>query len=414
MGTILIRNIHAIIGTAEGPEANKASKGAAMSRLGTVDHAYLLIENGLISAFGPESEAPPERADKVIDAGGGMVFPAWCDSHTHIVYARSRETEFVDRIKGKTYEEIALAGGGILNSARVLEHTSEDELYESALTRLMEMIKKGTGAVEIKSGYGLTPAAELKMLRVIQRLKSLDILPIKSTFLGAHAVPAHYKHNRQGYIDQIIYEMLPVIAAENLADYCDVFCDKGFFTVAETDRILKAAAKYGLKPKIHANELDVSGGVQVGVENNAVSVDHLERTTQAEIDVLRNSHTIPTLLPGASFFLNIPFGDARSMIDQGLGPAIATDCNPGSAPSGNMSFIVSLACIRMKMTPAEAINAATINGACAMELQDITGNIAKDKLANLFITSKIPSIDYFPYSFGSDLIQKTILKGKEY
>jgi imidazolonepropionase len=354
----------------------------------------------------------PELETETIDATGKMVFPSWCDSHTHLVYAGSREQEFVDRINGLTYEEITERGGGIHNSAKRLQNASEKELYESAMVRLAEIIGFGTGSVEIKSGYGLTTESELKMLRVAKRIKENTTIPIKITFLGAHAIPLIYKENRRAYIDLLINEMLPKVVEENLADYCDVFCEKGFFTMEETDEVLKAAAKLGLKSKIHANELYYSGGVQVGVANNAISVDHLECVGEAEITALKGSNTMPTILPSTAFFLSMEYAPARMMIDAGLPVALASDYNPGSTPSGRMSFNLSLACLKMDMTPEEAINAATINGAFAMELQDKVGTITKGKLANVFITKPIPSVAFIPYSFGSDLVETVILNGK--
>ncbi|MCB0526862.1 MAG: imidazolonepropionase [Lewinellaceae bacterium] len=409
MPSLLIRNIKTLVQAEVNPR--KVVKGADMAIVPTIHDAYLLMENGRITGFGA-MDTCPERADEVMDATGRMVFPSWCDSHTHLVFATSREEEFVDRIRGLSYEEIARRGGGILNSARRLQETSEDDLYHSALERLYEVIGYGTGAIEIKSGYGLTTESELKMLRVIRRLKEVSPIPIKATFLGAHAMPVEFKENREGYIDLIINEMLPKVAEEKLAEYCDVFCDRGFYTVEETDRILKAAAGYGLKAKIHANELDYSGGVQTGVANGAVSVDHLEYTGDAEIEALLGGDTMPTLLPGCAFFLGIPFGPARKMIDAGLPVVLATDYNPGSAPSGNMPFVVALGCIKMGMLPEEAINAATINGARAMELEADYGSIAVGKVANVFITKPIPSLAYFPYAFGKNLVESVVLQGK--
>jgi imidazolonepropionase len=349
---------------------------------------------------------------RVINAKGGIVMPTWVDSHTHIVYAGSREKEFVDRINGLTYEEIAQNGGGILNSAKRLHNTSESELFEQAKVRIEEIMGMGTGAVEIKSGYGLTVQDEVKMLRVIKLLKNEYPITIKSTFLGAHAIPADYKENRAGYINLIIEDMIPLVAEEGLAEYVDVFCDRGFFTPNETDQILKAGAKHGLIPKIHANELDYSGGIQIGVENNALSVDHLEFTGDEEIDILMKSETMPTLMPSTAFFLGLEYPPARKMIEAGLPVALATDYNPGSSPSGKMAFSVSLACIQLKMTPEEAINAATINSAYAMGVQDELGSITKGKKANLIITKPINSYAYIPYSFGSDLVDRVIIGGE--
>lgn len=409
MASLLIRNIKTLV-QAE-TTARPGPKGADMAVLPTVDNAFLLLEGDRIAAFGPMDKCP-ERAGKVLEATGRMVFPSWCDSHTHIVFAASREEEFVDRVRGLTYEEIARRGGGILNSARRLQLASEESLFEGAWGRLQEVIGYGTGAIEIKSGYGLSVESELKMLRVIKRLKSVSPIPIKATFLGAHAVPAEYKHRRKEYIDLIVQKMLPQVADQELAEYCDVFCDRGFFTVDETERILQAGWMYGLKPKIHANELDYSGGVQVGVANHAVSVDHLEYTGDAEIAALLKSQTLPALLPSCAFFLGIPYPPARKMIDAGLPVVLATDYNPGSSPSGRMAFVVALACIKLKMLPEEAVNAATINGARAMELEKLLGSIAVGKQANIFITKPMPSLSYLPYAFGNDPVETVILNGK--
>lgn len=409
MPSTLIKNIRAIIGVQSKPSSFK--KGAAMSVVETIENAYILIEGDTISAFG-SMENMPERADVIIDAEAGLVMPCWCDSHTHIVFAEGREGEYVDRLKGVSYEEIAKKGGGILNSANKLHLKSEDALYESAFNRLNEVIGIGTGAIEIKSGYGLSTESELKMLKVIRRLKENSSATIKSTFLGAHAIPMQYKEDRQKYIDLVIHEMIPLVAGEGLADYCDVFCDKGFFTVSETDQILKSAAKYGLKAKIHANELAISGGVQVGIANNAISVDHLEAIGQEEIDALKYADTIPTVLPSCSFFLHIHDAPARRMIDEGLGIAIATDYNPGSSPSGNIPLLMALACNNMRLIPSEAFNGVTINGAFAMELGESHGSISIGKKANLIITKPIPSLDYFVYAFGSNHIHKVLLNGK--
>lgn len=407
--TLLIKNIHKLYGVAASGLPFK--KGEAMSEVECVEDAFLLVEGKTIKSFGSMTLCP-ERADTVIDATAKCVMPAWCDSHTHIVFAQGREVEYVDKLKGISYEEIAAKGGGILNSAKKLQELPEDVLFERSLTRLNEVISNGTGAIEIKSGYGLTVESELKMLRVIRRLKEVSEATIKATFLGAHAFPPEYKDNRKGYIDLIIHEMLPRISAENLADYSDVFCEKGFFTVEETDQILKASAKYGLKAKIHANQLNVSGGVQVGIANHAVSVDHLESVGQEELNALKMSDTIPTVLPSCSFFLNIPYAPARKMIDQGLGIAMATDYNPGSSPSGNIPLLMALACNPMRLLPTEVFNAITINGAYAMNLGHSHGAIGVDRVANLIITKAIPSLEYMVYSFGSRHIDQVILNGK--
>lgn len=418
MSNLLIKNIKKLV-QVETDEPQMAVQGKAMSELPVIDNAFLLIQDGKIEDFGEMKDCPEVKDNhinqkniKQIDAEGKMVFPSWCDSHTHLVYAASREGEFVDRINGMTYEEIAERGGGILNSAKRLQETSEEDLYESALRRLNEVIGFGTGAIEIKSGYGLTVNSEIKILKVIQRLKKVSPIPIKATFLGAHAIPMEYKENRQAYIDLIINEMIPYIASQKLADYCDVFCDKGFFTPEESDQILKAGLKAGLVPKLHANELANSGGVQVGVENGAISVDHLEYVGDAEIKALLGSETMPTLLPSTAFFLNLPYAPARTMIEAGLPVALASDYNPGSTPSGRLPFVLSLACIKMKMTPEEAINAATINGAYAMQQQQMYGSICKGKQANVFITKPISSIAFIPYSFGSDLVDTVVLNGE--
>ncbi len=409
MSSLLIRNIRCLL-QAE-TQFRPLVRGAEMAHIPQVHDAFLLLENGRIAAFGPMSECP-ERADEVLDATGRLVLPSWCDSHTHIVFAATREEEFVDRIRGLSYEEIAERGGGILNSARKLQAATEDELFEGAWGRLQEVIGMGTGAIEVKSGYGLTLESELKMLRVIRRLKEQSPIPVKASFLGAHAVPTDYKNRREDYIALIINEMLPQVAGEGLADYCDVFCDKGFFTPAETDLILKAGWKWGLKPKIHANELGLTGGVQVGVANQAISVDHLEYTSAAEIEVLKNSDTLPTLLPGCAFFLGIPFAPAREMMDAGLPVVLASDYNPGSCPSGNMPFVISLACAKMKMLPEEAVNAATLNGARAMELEGELGTIAVGKIANIFITRPMLSLAGLPYAFGSNVVETVVINGK--
>ncbi|MCX2493625.1 imidazolonepropionase [Pedobacter sp. PF22-3] len=411
---MLITNIKGLIGLHL--KDKLVLRGNELSNLPVIENAWLLVENGLIKDFG-EMDSIPSHISNLssdISAEGRYVFPSWCDSHTHIVFAASREEEFAMKIQGKTYEEIAAAGGGILNSARKLQKATEDELFQSAALRLKQMILQGTGAVEIKSGYGLTTESEIKMLRVIRRLKDQFPIPVKATFLAAHAFPAEFKNNHQGYIDLIINEMLPLIAAEKLADYIDVFCEKGFFSVAETDQLLKAGAKYGLKPKIHANQLSVSGAIEVAVENGAISVDHLEESNEETIETLRNADTIVTLLPSCSFYLGIPFADAKGFIKTGLPVALATDYNPGSTPSGNMNFVVSLACIKMKMFPEQAINAATLNGAAAMQLSKDYGSIAVGKKANFFITKPMPSIAYLPYSFGESQVDKVILNGEIY
>jgi imidazolonepropionase len=409
MPSLLIVNIKALIQAETQPRP--LVRGAAMAQLPIVSDAFLLIENDRIAAFGPMDRCPA-RADTVLDAAGRFVWPSFCDSHTHLVHAASREEEFVDRIRGLSYEEIAQRGGGILNSARRLQHMSEDALFEQALQRLHDVIRYGTGAIEIKSGYGLTVESELKMLRVVQRLRAVSPIPIKATFLGAHAIPQEYRHRREEYIALIIHKMLPRVAEEGLADYCDVFCDRGFFTPEETDRILKAAWGYGLKPKIHANELGYTGGVQVGAANHALSVDHLEYVDTAEIEALRQSLTLPVLLPACAFFLGIPYAPARRMIDAGLPVVLATDFNPGSAPSGRMSFVLALACTQLRMLPEEAINAATINGARAIELEADYGSIAVGKVANLFLTRPMPSVAYLPYAFGDDLVERVVLRGQ--
>ena len=405
----LIKNIKNIIGIIEGPQTYK--KAEALSNVEMLANGYILIEDERISDYGSMVDCP-DNMDQVIDATDSLVLPAWCDSHTHIVFATTREKEFEMKIKGMSYEDIAAAGGGILNSARKLKDCSEDDLYEMAKGRLEEVTQFGTGAIEIKSGYGLSLESEVKMLRVIRRLSAYSPISIKSTFLGAHAIPTEYKKRREDYINLIINKMLPKIAEEKLADYCDVFCEKGFFTVDETDRILKAAAKYGIPPKIHANQLSNSGAVQVGIANNAISVDHLEILGDTEIKALLQSNTIPTLLPSCSYFINIPYAPARKMIEAGLGITLATDFNPGSSPSGNIPFLLSLACTKMKLTPEEAFNAVTINGAYAMQLEDEVGSITKGKLANLIITKNIPNLTYIPYMFGTNHIEKVLVRGK--
>ncbi len=412
--TTLIQNIQSLYGIIEDKSIQKKS-GAQMAELGVIHQAYLTFKNGKIESYGEMKNLPNNTLfDEVVDATGQIGLPTFVDSHTHLVFAKSREEEFEMRIKGKSYEEIAAAGGGILNSAKKLQMMSEDELYDAALERLTEVIGFGTGAIEIKSGYGLTVADELKMLRVVQRLKQVSPIPIKATFLGAHAIPTEYKQNREAYIDLVINEMLPQVAKENLADYCDVFCDQGFFTVEETDRILTAAAQYGLKAKIHGNELGYTGGVQVAVKHQALSVDHLEYTGDDEIACLKTGTTMPVGLPNCSFFLGIPYAPARKMIDAGLPVCLASDYNPGSSPNGRMSFVVALGCIQMKLTPEEAINATTINGAYALELSDEVGSITVGKSANVILTKPIPSLAYIPYRFGVDLVDKVFINGMEF
>lgn len=406
---LLIKNIKELVQVEKKPK--QLLRGEDMATLKTVSDAFLLIDSEKIEDFGDMADAP-ESADEVIDATGKMVFPCWCDSHTHLVFAGSREMEFVDRINGLTYEEIAAKGGGILNSAKRLNEASEDELFEAAKVRLEEVMRMGTGAIEIKSGYGLTVEGELKMLKVIKRLKQTSPVTIKATFLGAHAIPAEYKQNRRAYISKVTEEMLPLVAKEGLAEYIDVFCERNYFTKEELDEILKAGAYYNLKPKIHVNQFSVQGGIPIGVENGAVSVDHLEVVDDKDIESLKDSNTICTLLPSCSFFLNLEYGPARWLLENNLPVALATDFNPGSTPSGNIPFVLSLACIKMKMTPEEAINAATINGAASMELSGELGSIAKGKKANVFITKPMPSVAFLPYYFGHDMVETVILNGK--
>lgn len=386
--------------------------GAAMNQLPSIKNAFLVIENDSIVDFGEMVNCPSLKVDLTIDANGKMVLPTWCDSHTHIVYSGNREQEFVDRINGMSYEEIAKRGGGILNSAKKLNQTSEEELYNQSKNRLEEIMKLGTGAVEIKSGYGLSVEGELKMLRVIQKLKANYPIEIKATFLGAHAFPTEFKENHQGYIDLIINEMLPIITKENLADFIDVFCESGYFSVAETEQIMEAGKKYGLKSKIHVNQFNAIGGVKAAVNYKALSVDHLEVMNKDDIEVLKNTDVMPVALPGCSYFLGIPYTPARNIIDAGLPLALATDFNPGSCPSGNMNFVVATACIKMQMTPEEAINAATINGAFAMDISKTHGSITIGKKANLIITKTLNSIYELPYAFGSNLIDSVIIEGE--
>ncbi|MDP5106673.1 MAG: imidazolonepropionase [Polaribacter sp.] len=388
--------------------------GKEMNSLPTLKNAFLLIKNNLITDFGLMKDISNFSADEIIDCTGKMILPTWCDSHTHIVFAGNREQEFVDRINGLSYEEIANNGGGILNSAKKLQETSFDDLYTQSAKRLKEVIALGTGAIEIKSGYGLTFDAELKMLRVIKKLKENYNIPIKATFLGAHAIPTDYKNNKEEYINLIIDEMLPKIAAENLADFVDVFCEVGYFSVEDTDRILSAAKKYHLVPKVHVNQFHSIGGIAISTKHNALSVDHLEVLTDEDLENLKTSETMPVSLPSCSFFLGIPYTPARKIMDANVPLALATDYNPGSTPSGNMNFVVATACIKMKMTPEEAINAATINGAFAMNLSNKVGSITKGKLANFFITKEIPSYGFIPYSFGSNLIDEVYINGNKF
>lgn len=385
--------------------------GAEMKVLPTLKNAYLLIDHDTITDYGSMADLGDLVADETIDASGKIVLPTWCDSHSHIVYAGNREQEFVDRINGLSYEEIAQRGGGILNSAEKLNNTSEDNLYNQSIDRVKKIMKLGTGAIEIKSGYGLSVDSELKMLRVIKRIKQDFPLKIKATFLGAHAFPKHYKNNHQGYIDEIIQDMLPKIAKEELAQYIDVFCEKGYFSLEDTEQILEAGKRYGLIPKIHVNQFNSFGGVALGVKHKALSVDHLEELSDDDINALKGSATMPVALPSCSFFLSIPYTPARRLIDAGLPIALATDYNPGSTPSGNMNFVVSTACIKMKMTPEEAINAATINGAYAMGIEQNYGSITRGKKANIMMTKEIPSYNYLPYSFGENTIDTVIING---
>ena len=410
---IVIKNIAELIQTESTPK--KWVAGADMKNISTIKDAFIEIENGIITGFGSMdnwSGIDNWSNTEIIDAEGGMIFPTFCDSHTHLVFAASREEEFVDRIKGLSYQEIAKKGGGILNSAEKLQNATEDELFESALARLNEVIKMGTGAIEIKSGYGLTLESELKILRVIKRLKEASDVTIKATFLGAHALPKEFKDNKDGYMDLVIDEMLPKIAKENLADYVDIFCEKGYFTLEDTKRLLEAANKFGIKAKTHVNQFNAIGGVKASVDLGALSVDHLEEMNPEDFDVLLGSNCMPTILPSCSFFLGIPYSPARKMIDKGLPIALASDFNPGSSPSGNMNFVASLGCIKLKMTPEEVINASTINSAYAMGVEKELGSIAIGKKANLFITKPISSYAYLAYSFGENIIEKVILNGK--
>lgn len=401
-------NIGMLVGIV--PAGVLRKEGKAMNELETLEKAWLMVEDGRIAAFG-QGEGP--EADQVVDAEGRWLFPSFCDAHTHLVYAGSREQEFLDKINGLSYEEIAKRGGGILNSADRLHETSEEELFRQAMERVNEIIRMGTGCVEIKSGYGLTVEDELKMLRVIRRIKESSPIAVKATFLGAHAVGRAYRGRQAEYVDLVCREMIPAVAKEGLAEFVDVFCDEGFFTVEQTAKILKAGQEHGLKPKIHANELAVSGGVQVGVEFDAQSVDHLERTTEVEIECLRGTNTMPTGLPGASLFLGMPYTECRQMIDAGLGVALASDYNPGSSPSGNMRMVMALGSIRMRLTPAESLNATTLNGAYAMGASAEYGSITEGKVANFFLTKPMPSLAFFPYAYQTPLIEQVWLKGEQ-
>ena len=421
----LIKNIKELVQVEYQPKLR--ASGSEMAQMETVKDAYLLVEDGKIKVFGPMSELAHSsalagtspnlgeelRVDKEVDATGRMVFPTFCDSHTHLVYANSREREFVDKIRGLSYEEIAKRGGGILNSAAATAAASEEELYDMAQQRLEQAVRLGTGAMEIKSGYGLSTESELKLLRVIRRLRENSPVTIKANFLGAHGIPMEYRGHQEDYVDLVINEMLPRVADEGLADFIDVFCDKGFFTVEDTARILEAGIKHGLRPKIHANEMAVSGGVQVGVKYGAISVDHLEQMGDAEIEALKGSDTMPTILPGCAFFLNLPLSPARKMIDAGLPVAMASDYNPGTAPSFNMQLVLSMACIRYRLTPEEALNATTLNTAYAMGVSHELGTIAVGKKANFYITKPIASYEYMPYSFGENKVERVFLNGEE-
>lgn len=408
MSTILLKNISLLVGV-HAPET--ALRGAALAHLPLIEQAWLLVEDDVIAACGKMTEGVLPAADEVMDMSGRMVLPAWCDSHTHLVFAASRESEFIDKIKGLSYAEIAARGGGILNSARRLQTTSEEELFNLAYARLQELIQLGTGAVEIKSGYGLTVEAELKMLRVIRRLRNASTVPIRATFLGAHAFPPEYQQDQEAYIRLLTEEMLPRIAADKLADYIDVFCEKGFFSPEQTERICRAGMQVGLKPKLHVNQLNSIGGIETAISLPALSADHLETMTDRDISLLAASPVIGTLLPGAAFFLRMPYQPGRQLADAGCALALASDFNPGSCPSGNMNFMLSLACIQLRLLPEEAINAATINGAFAMDLQQQVGSIATGKKANLIITKPVPSLAYLPYAYGSNLISRVMING---
>ncbi len=411
---MLIVNIKELVGIEE--KGRQLKRGKEMAETGRIKNAFLYIKGKKIMDYGSmDSEACRKylaENHRIHDVKGSVVMPAFCDSHTHLVYANSRELEFVDKIRGLSYEEIAKRGGGILNSAKATAAASEDELYDMAQQRLDEVMRMGTGAIEIKSGYGLTTESELKLLRVIRRLKENSPLTIKSNFLGAHGIPMEYRGHQEDYVDLVINEMIPLVAAEDLADFIDVFCDQGFFTVEDTERILMAGIKYGMRPKIHANEMAISGGVQVGVKYGAISVDHLEQMGDAEIEALKDTETMPTVLPGCAFFLNLPLSPARKMIDAGLPVAMASDFNPGTSPSGNMQLILSMACIRYRLTPEEALNATTLNTAYAMGVSDEVGSITKGKLANLIITQPMTQLEFMPYYYGANKVAKMILNGK--
>lgn len=410
---LLVKQIGTIVGIERQGRLRRA--GAEMDWLDRLDNAFLTAVDGRIASFGPMSELPDETTfDEVVDAAGGMLFPSFCDAHTHLVYAGSREQEFLDKIHGLSYEEIARRGGGILNSADRLHDTDEEELYRQAMERIDEVIRMGTGLIEIKSGYGLSTEDELKMLRVIRRIRETAPIEVRATFLGAHAVARNYIGRQTAYVDLICDEMLPAVAREGLADFVDVFCDKGFFTIDETRRILRCAAQYGLRAKIHANELAVSGGVQLGVEEQALSVDHLEQMGEAEIEALKGSATLPTMLPGAAFFLGMSYPPARAMIRAGLAVALASDYNPGSSPSGNMRMMMALAATQMRMTPTEALHAATLNGAAAMGLAEDFGSITVGKVANFFLTRPLPSPEFFTYAYTTPLIRQVFLRGEAY
>ena len=411
---MLIVNIKELVGIEE--QGRLLKRGKEMAETGRIKNAFLYIKGKKIEDYGPMDSDVFRKYlaenHRIHDVKGSVVMPAFCDSHTHLVYANSRELEFVDKIRGLSYEEIAKRGGGILNSAKATAAASEDELYDMAQQRLDEVMRMGTGAIEIKSGYGLTTESELKLLRVIRRLKENSPLTIKSNFLGAHGIPMEYRGHQEDYVDLVINEMIPLVAAEDLADFIDVFCDQGFFTVEDTERILMAGIKYGMRPKIHANEMAISGGVQVGVKYGAISVDHLEQMGDAEIECLKDTETMPTVLPGCAFFLNLPLSPARKMIDSGLPVAMASDFNPGTSPSGNMQLILSMACIRYRLTPEEALNATTLNTAYAIGVSDEVGSITKGKLANLIITQPMTQLEFMPYYYGANKVAKMILNGK--